>query len=184
MLCGQYTIFTLKHMLCIMCCVLRVECCVLRVVYYVLYILCCAGQGQPAELCNWGAGVSEHTVQRRVVRGAGPQRVNNNKLVKMKPPQYILYTGDHISETKSGDICGSGPRFPILVTWTRVRCSNDDRTLVPVHWHGAEMGSIRAHNYIYLNVLISETCFAQQREQTFSDSASDFIVHSLEATLT
>ena len=26
-------------------------------------------------------------------------------------------------------------------------------------------------NYIYLNVLISETCFAQQREPTLSDSA-------------
>ena len=33
-------------------------------------------------------------------------------------------------------------------------------------------------DYIYLNVLISETCFAQQRQQTFSDSASGFIVHS------
>ena len=31
----------------------------------------------------------------------------------------------------------------VLVTWTRVRCSNDDRSLVPVHWHGAEMGSVR-----------------------------------------
>ena len=38
-------------------------------------------------------------------------------------------------------------------------------------------------NYIYLNVLISETCFAQQREQTFSDSASGFIALSLEARL-
>ena len=30
-------------------------------------------------------------------------------------------------------------------------------------------------NSIYLNVLISETCFAQQREQTLSASAQGFI---------
>ena len=35
-------------------------------------------------------------------------------------------------------------RFPkLLVKWTRVHCSNDDRSLVPVHWRGAEMGSVR-----------------------------------------
>ena len=71
----------------VVCCVLCAVCCVLCVVHCVLIITCCvvlcrAGQSQPAELCERGAGVSEHAVQRRVVRGAGPQRVNNNKLVK------------------------------------------------------------------------------------------------------
>ena len=30
----------------------------------------------------------------------------------------------------------------LLLTWTRVHCSNDVRRLVTVHWHGAEMGSV------------------------------------------
>ena len=109
-------------MLCVVCCVLRVACCVLCVacymlcvaicllciVYYVLCAACHPGQGEPAELCERGAGVSEHADQGRVVWGAGPQRVNNNKLVKKKAGQciytnaltygihHVLYYGDMI----------------------------------------------------------------------------------------
>ena len=32
-------------------------------------------------------------------------------------------------------------RFPkLLLTWTRIRCTQDDLRIVPVHWHGAETG--------------------------------------------
>ena len=53
-----------------------------------------------------------------------------------------------------------------LISWLILRV----HLLTPFVWQD---------NCIYLNVLISETCFAQQREQTFSDSASGFIAHFL-----